>query len=183
MQAADAMSSEAVAREPLFAHDNHLPWVVLHVKSRQEKALSRDLEGLGISHFLPIMRDKRRHGSQKAIVEVPVFPGYVFVRGTADEAYRADRTRRVARLIRVVDQRRLDDELWNLRLALREGAALTIHPKLASGIRVAIIAGAFEGLQGMVQDHQSLDRVILEVHILGRFVSLNVDACDVVPLE
>ena len=83
----------------------------------------------------------------------------------------------------MVDQRRLDDELWNLRLALREGAALKSHPRLVGGVRVAIIGGAFEGLHGMVQDHQSMDRVILEVHILGRFVSLNVDACNVVPLE
>src|SRR5688500_10118078 len=89
------------------------PWHVLHVKSRQEKALTADLRALSIPHFLPLVRQVKFHGGRKVTVETPLFPGYVFLRGTVDEAYQADRTRRVAGIIKVADQKHLDWELRN----------------------------------------------------------------------
>ena len=151
------------------------PWHVLHVKSRQEKALTADLRALSIPHFLPLVRQVKFHGGRKVTVETPLFPGYVFLRGTVDEAYQADRTRRVAGIIKVADQKHLDWELRNIHLALTRAAPLVAYAHLKKGVRVRVTAGPMAGLEGMIKDHASRERLVLQVNMLGQAVSLEVD--------
>ncbi|HEX5243196.1 MAG TPA: UpxY family transcription antiterminator, partial [Tepidisphaeraceae bacterium] len=74
-------------------------WRLLHTKSRQEKLLADELLRMGIGHFMPLVKEYRLYGKRKFKVELPLFPGYVFLRGSIDEAYQANRTHRVARII------------------------------------------------------------------------------------
>jgi transcription antitermination factor NusG len=157
-------------------------WHVLHTKSRQEKALARELASRGIAHFLPLARHNRYHGGRKAVVDEPLFPGYVFLLGTADDAYAADRTRRVANLIRVPDQRKLDWELFNLQLAVAGAAPLDPYPYLTRGRQVEIVSGPFRGVQGLIEDRAG-DRLILQVDVLGQAVSLRIDGAQVEPID
>jgi transcription termination/antitermination protein NusG len=150
-------------------------WFVLRTKSRQEKILAGELSARGIRSFLPLMNCTRYYGGRKMQVELPVFPGYLFLRGEVDDAYEADRTRRVAQIIKVVDQTRLDQELCNLRLALQGSAPLDPYPYLRAGVRVEVRAGPFRGLQGVVEPGGRRNRLVLQVEILGRAVSLEID--------
>lgn len=159
------------------------PWAVLHVKSRQEKALAADLATLKIPHFLPIYTAVRFHGSRKAKVDVPMFPGYVFLRGDLEQAYKADRTRRVASIIRVTDPSRLSWELKNIAFAIMGGAELDPYPGVVPGVRVEIVAGPLRGLQGTVESRNHLHRVYLQVGILGVGASLEVDASAIELIE
>ncbi len=106
---------------------------------------------------------------------MPLFPGYVFLRGDVDQAYEADRTRRVAQIIRVPDQHRMDDELRNIHIALGANATLDPYPYLRTGVRVEVREGPVRGLQGVVEDRTRLDRLILLVDTLGQAVSLEMD--------
>src|SRR5213082_2843888 len=73
-------------------------WFVLHTKSRQEKVLASELLARDVANYLPLRRVARLHAGRKVTVEEPLFPGYVFLRGSMDDAFIADRTRRVARI-------------------------------------------------------------------------------------
>lgn len=150
-------------------------WFVLRTKARQEKILAQDLGSRGIGHFLPLITCTKFYAGRRARVETPLFPGYLFLRGDVDQAYEADRTRRVAQIIRVPDQQRMDRDLRNIRLALGVDAALDPFPFLRAGVRVEVRAGPFRGLQGVVQDRTRLDRLILQVETLGQAVSLEID--------
>ena len=150
-------------------------WFVLHCKSRQEKALADDLAAKGVPHYLPLLRQVRFHGRRKAVVEAPLFPGYVFLRGDRDQAYLADRTRRVANILKVPDQKRIDWELGNLYLALAKEAPLVDFPYLQKGVRVEVRSGPFRGLQGVVHDRLARQRILLQIDMLGRAVSLEID--------
>jgi transcription antitermination factor NusG len=150
-------------------------WHVLHTKSRQEKAVADDLLALGIGHFLPLVRQVKYYGNRKAVVQAPLFPGYVFLRGDLDAAYKADRTKRIASIIKVNDQGKLDWELKNLHLALVKEAPLLAFPHLKKGLRVEVRAGPFRGLQGIIEDRTANQRLILQVDMLGRAVSLEID--------
>src|SRR5262249_14144024 len=55
-------------------------WFALHVKSRQEKGVSRILSSKGFEQFLPVYRSKRKWTDRVREVDVPLFPGYVFCR-------------------------------------------------------------------------------------------------------
>src|SRR5262245_29318947 len=116
-------------------------WFVLHTKSRQEKALAADLAALGIDHYLPLVRIVRYYGRRKLRIEATLFPGYVFLHGEIESAYLADRTDRVAGIISVADQERLEADLANIRLALDRGGHLTPVRPLTEGMVAEVRAG------------------------------------------
>jgi transcription termination/antitermination protein NusG len=156
--------------------EDGVEWRVLHTKPRQEKSLADDLISRGIEHYLPLQLAVHQYGARRQKVELPLFPGYVFLRGTMDEAYFADRTKRVARILRVVDQSQFEWEIRNLRLALEGQATLNPFPRLVRGVRVEVRYGPLRGLQGIVEDRaEHSTRLILQIEMLGRAVSLDID--------
>jgi Transcription termination factor nusG/KOW motif len=151
-------------------------WHVLHTLSRQEKSLCEDLDARGICYYLPLTERIHFYGRRKVVCDFPVFAGYVFLLGTIQQAYSADRTGRVARIIPVFDQDRLNWELRNLQIALDRRATLDLYPNLRSGARVEVRSGPFRGLQGVVEDRADRkNRLILQVATLGKSVSLEID--------
>lgn len=157
-------------------------WFVLHTKSRQEKRLSEDLLARGIAHFLPLVPAARYYGRRKAIIAEPLFPGYVFMRGAVESAYEADRTGRLANILPVADQAKLTWELENLAMALSREVPLDAYPSLKEGVKVEVKAGPLKGLQGWVEARKAWNRLILEVKMLGRAVSLDVESSLLVPV-
>jgi len=166
-----------------LSEDGPGAWFVLHTRSRQEKALAEDLTARGISYFLPLVNKVRYWGKRKAMVDEPLFPGYLFLRGELEDAYTADRTRRVARIIAVSDQKRLLWELQNLSRALRNQAPLDPYPYLRKGVRVEVKSGPLRGLQGLVESRTSIERLILAVDMLGQAVSVELHGAMVDPLD
>jgi transcription antitermination factor NusG len=157
-------------------------WHVLQTLARQEKALALDLAAMRIEHYLPLQPFVRYYGKRKATIELPVFPGYLFLHGTLDQAYRADRTQRVARIIPVADQERLGSELEQIQRALASGATLSPYPKFVKGTRVVIRCGPLQGIVGEVEDRVRPDRLILRIRTLGQAVSLDVESALLEPL-
>jgi len=158
-------------------------WFVIHTKSRQEKSLADTLTSMAVPHFLPLMPRVRYYGRRKAKVDMPLFPGYVFLKGTREQAFDADRTNRVARIIDVPDQRQLDEELKSLWLAINNDEPLDPYPYLREGIRVVVRSGPLRGIQGMIESRTSRDRLILQVHVLGQASSLEIDPSLLEPIE
>lgn len=157
-------------------------WHLLHTKSRQEKVVAADLAAMGIAYYLPLVRQVRYYGRRKAKVALPLFPGYVFLRGSLDHVYAADRTKRVANIIAVNAQEQLDWELRNLHLALSKDAALMPFPFLKKGVRVEVRSGPFRGLQGVIEGRAAENRLVLQVDMLGRAVSLEIDGALLDPI-
>lgn len=158
-------------------------WFVLRTRSRQEKILAADLRAKGIGHFLPLMRVERLYCNRRITVEIPLFVGYLFLRGNFDDTYFADRTGRVAQIIQVTDQRRLDHELTNLAHVLGLNAKVDAYPYLKRGVRVEVRSGPLRGIQGLVEDRTRRHRLILQVDALGQAVSVEVDAAIVELVE
>ena len=158
-------------------------WRVLHVRAQQEKVLAKEMGVMSIEHFLPLNNETRRAGRKKVRVQTPVFPGYLFINSTLDEAYRVDRTKRVVNILNVANQEQLAWELANLRKALQQKAPLRQHAFLKKGKRVSIRSGPFEGLEGVVEDRANSGRLILQVQVLGKATSLEIDMSLLDPLD
>lgn len=150
-------------------------WFVLHVKPRQEKCVADTLDAMGTGYYLPVVKQVRYYGRRRVVIENPLFPGYLFLRGSIDDAYDADRTKRVVQVIRVVDQEHIDWELQNLYLAMSRNALLQPFPYLKMGMRVEVRSGPFRGLQGIVAGTAGSSRLLLQVRTLNQAVSLEID--------
>ena len=157
-------------------------WYVLHTKSRQEKAVADQLTARQVQHFLPLREHVRLYGKRKAVVAMPLFPSHVFLHGTAEQAYEVDRTKRLVRIIHVDDQRQLEWELQNLRTALESKVTLDPYPYLRKGILAEVKSGPLAGLQGIIEDRPRPDRLLLQIDMLGRALSLEIDGALLEPL-
>ena|SRR5437763_485684 len=166
-----------------FPNQERGDWFVLRTRSRQEKILANTLRSREVGCFLPLLRAERIYCGRRFVVELPLFPCYVFLRGQLDDAYFAERTKRVAQIIQVPDQRRLDCELSNLARALSSNQPLDPFPYLRTGIRVEVREGPLRGIQGIIEDRTRRDRLILQIEALGQAVSLEVDAAAVDVIE
>ena len=166
---------ESSARPFAFEAQCGGEWFVLHVKPRQEKCVADTLEAMNTRYYLPLTRQVRYYGTRRAVVESPLFPGYLFLRGSIDDAYDADRTRRVVQVIRVIDQRHINWELENLYVALSRNAPLQQFAYLKTGVRVEVRSGPFRGLQGIVAGTAGNSRLVLQIRTLSQAVSLEID--------
>jgi len=150
-------------------------WFLVHAKSRQEKALAQELSAHGIEHFLPLGTTWRYYGRRKCKSEVPLFPGYVFLFGTTEIAYEADRSDRVAQVLRVADQDRLARDLAPIREAIARNAPLKTYTPIALGSEVEVKSGPFRGIRGRVEQDATADRLVLHVDLIGKAAVLEIE--------
>lgn len=108
-------------------------------------------------------------------MESPLFPSYLVLRGPREHAFFAMATKRAARIIEIEDQGRFEAELVQIRTALASGAEMDPFPHLVRGVRARVSRGPLKGVEGIVEDRPSVDRLILEITALGRAVSLEID--------
>ena len=163
--------------------EKDFPWWVAHVRSRQEKVLARYLFSREVCYFLPSREHKTRRAGRTFLSHLPLFPGYVFFRGTADQRVTALRSNLIVNTLVVTDQRLLSEELLQLRRLQESGASLVSHPPLVPGDAVRIVDGPFQGYTGVVvRDVQRL-RLVIAITMLKKAVAVEFDrdVLDLIP--
>ncbi|KKK99636.1 hypothetical protein LCGC14_2630780 [marine sediment metagenome] len=153
-------------------------WWVAHTKARFEKAFAWELLHHDVSYFLPMIQRVRISSgrSRKRRVLLPLFPSYVFIRGSEEDRLTAIKTNRLCRIIEVPDQDKLTDELVAIEMVLANGVDMDLHPHAAVGQRCRIRSGPMHGLEGVVVRRNRKARIVLEVAILGQGASMEIDA-------
>jgi transcriptional antiterminator RfaH len=151
-------------------------WWVAHTKPRSEKALAWDLLRRGIGYFLPMCERVTFSGGRKRRVMLPLFTSYLFFCGDDEDHHGAMRTNLICGTIHTVAQARLIEELAAIERALAGDADLAPYPQPAVGQRCRVIAGPFEGIEGIVVQHATGARLILEVGLLGRGAAMEIEA-------
>lgn len=152
--------------------DSDLPWWVAHVRSRQEKALARHIAPLDVPFYLPQCENERRRGGRRLVSHLPLFPGYLFFRGSASQRIAVLKSNVVVRLLEVPDQELLTRELRELRALQEAGATLTPYVSIAPGSTVRVVEGPFTGYTGKVLRERSRLRLIVSVSMLRQAVAV-----------
>src|SRR5205823_1760905 len=111
------------------------------------------------------------------------FASYVFFCGDAHQRHAALATDRLCQVIEVVDQSKLVSELTAIHRALSGKAQLDPYPFAAVGRRCRVMAGPFEGLEGIVVQRDQITRLILQVSVLGGGAALEIDSSLLEPVE
>ena len=151
------------------------PWWVAHVRSRQEKALARYLRHFQVPFYLPQREQKIRRRGRSFVSFLPLFTGYVFFRGDADERVAALRSDVVVRVLEVLDQGLLTRELTQLRTLQESGVPLIPHPYISLGDAVRVSEGPFQGYSGVVIREKGKLRLVVSVSMLKRSVAVELD--------
>jgi transcription antitermination factor NusG len=119
------------------------------------------------------------------MVRMPLFPGYLFVRGVMEKERYID-ILKVRGIVKVLEDgwTRLtpipEDEISALQQIVDADVPVFPHPHLKQGDRVRVIAEPLAGLEGIfVQDKSSKGRLVVSVDLLGRSVAVELDVTDV----
>lgn len=164
----------------------YLPqWFVLFVRSNQEKKIAQRLDASEIEHFLPCCRSVRQWKDRRVILQMPLFPGYVFVRLPFVERSKVLSMPNVVSLVggRNSPSVMSEEEINWIRLGIAHGNAMP-HPSLAVGDRVKIVSGPLSGMQGVLLRRQNSTRVVIRVESISRSFVVEVDlaSIELVPL-
>jgi transcriptional antiterminator RfaH len=158
-------------------------WWVMHTKPRTEKTLARNCVMQEISFYLPIYEHRWHSQGRMRQAYLPLFPGYVFVRGDEQARLAALKTRLVVSCLPVPDQQELHDDLSRLHRLLTSGALVTPEDRLSPGMWVEITSGPLMGLTGKILRRGGRSRFVVEVEFLQRGVSAEVEGWTLQPIE
>ena len=156
----------------LFDSPQAEPWVVAHVRSRQEKVLARYLAPLGLAFYAPQREKRTRRNGRNFVSYLPLFPGYVFLRADAPARALAWRSGVIVRLIDVPDPLGLQGELAQIHRLQRSGARLSPCRPLETGEPVCVVDGPFQGYYGIVVRERGAERLLVSVSLLRKTVSV-----------
>lgn len=157
------------------------PWWALYTRHQHEKVVAEMLATKGFEVFLPLYQSVHRWKDRKQLLALPLFPCYVFVRGTRDRRLGIVSTPGVHMILSRGDAAAVvpEEEIQAIRRTLDARLAVEPHPFLNCGDRVRVKRGALAGIEGILVRKKNLFRLVLSVEMLAQSVSMEIDATDV----
>jgi transcription antitermination factor NusG len=155
---------------------NHPNWFVLSVRANQEKKTAQRLASYEIEYFLPCYRSVRQWKDRRVTLEMPLFPGYVFVHLPFAERVKVVSLPNVVGLIGSKSAPSIvsASEIDCIRRGVEFGNAAP-HAALVEGQRVVIVDGVLRGVQGILLRSQNNTRVVVAVDSIARSFAVEVD--------
>jgi transcription elongation factor/antiterminator RfaH len=160
-------------------------WYVAYTRPRHEKYIGHQLEERGVRTFVPLYTSIRRWKDRRKRLELPLFPGYVFVQIALQNKLDLLRLPGVVDFVRFQGKPvpLLSGEIEILRVGLANSALMHPHPYLQAGRRVRIRRGVLDGIEGIFVRRRGQTRVVLSVSLIQRSVAIEVEEADVEPLS
>ncbi|HSS99402.1 MAG TPA: UpxY family transcription antiterminator [Terriglobales bacterium] len=158
-------------------------WYVLFVRSNQERTVACHLQSRDVEHYLPCYSSVRRWKDRRVTLEMPLFPGYVFVRMPLLDRLKAVTIPNVVSFVGSKDEPSAisDEEIDRVRIGLEHGNAQPC-PYLKEGDRMAITNGVMAGMEGVLLRRQNGTRMIIALDSIGKAFVVEVDLASLKPV-
>jgi transcription antitermination factor NusG len=158
-------------------------WYAIRTRSRHEKVAANELDARGIQVFLPLVSSVRQWSDRRTEVNLPLFPGYAFVR----VAYFSPDRVRVLKASGVVGfvgpssagSSIPDEQIEAIRTVLVRKVPVKDHPFLKVGQRIRVRGGSLNGVQGILVAVNGLRSLVISVEPIQRSLSINLDGYEV----
>jgi transcription termination/antitermination protein NusG len=155
-------------------------WYAAYTRAHHEKRVAEQLQNKSVESFLPLYSTVRQWKNGRAHLQLPLFPGYVFVHMSWAVRLQVMEMPGVVRILsrggKPVPVPDSDIEL--LKNGLAELRAEP-HPYLAVGKKVRVKAGPLRGAVGILLRKKPYLRLVLAIDMIMRSVVVEVDAVDV----
>jgi transcription antitermination factor NusG len=152
-------------------------WYAAYTSANHEKRVAQELGWRSVESYLPLYGSVRRWKDRRVRLEMPLFPGYVFVKMALRERLRVLQVPGVARLVGFEGQAAPvpDEDIEAIRTCLAGGHPLLPHPYLERGQRVRVVSGPLAGLTGVVVRRKKQTRLVISFDLLMRSVAVEVE--------
>jgi transcription antitermination factor NusG len=159
-------------------------WYAAYTSANHDKRVAAQLEVRAVEHFLPSYASVRQWKDRRVTLQLPLFPGYVFVRMALRNRLQVLQIPGVAKLVGfgTTPTPLPQEEIDALRAGLAHGVKVEPHPYLNVGRRVRVKYGPLAGMQGILLRWKGNWRVVLSLELIQRSVAVDVDASALEPV-
>lgn len=156
-------------------------WFAAYTNANHEKRVAAHFLARGVNHFLPLYSSIRRWKDRRIRLDLPLFPGYIFVHFELTARLRVLEVPGVVRLVGFngTPYALPDKEVETLRTGMAEAIRFEPHPLLSIGSRARIVRGPLAGTEGILVRKKNRYRVVLTIGVIARSAAVEVDASDI----
>jgi transcription antitermination factor NusG len=154
-------------------------WYAIYTCPRHEKIVQQQLDAKNVECYLPIYQSLRRWNDRTALIDLPLFPGYLFVRIPLSARLRVLTVPGVVRIVSFNGKPAslTNEEIDALRASVNMQAAEP-YPYLAKGKRIRIKSGPLKGLEGVVMRRKNKLRAVISIHSIMQSYAVELDLAD-----
>src|SRR5215469_3601518 len=156
-------------------------WYAAYTFANHEKKVREQLEQRSVESFLPVYESVRRWKDRRVRLQLPLFPGYVFVRLALRDRLRALAVPGVARLVGFGGRPTVvpAEDIEAIRTCLERNRDVQPHPYVRCGQRVRVLSGPLAGFSGIVVRQKNRTRLVVSFDVLERSVSIELEGTEV----
>ena len=158
-------------------------WYVLHTKSRHESVVSEGLAKKSMEVFLPKVKVRRARRDRKAMIHIPLFPGYLFIKTDLHPHTHLDIVK-TAGVVRLIGTHQspvpvAEETVASLKIMVAAELPILTGHRLQQGDRVLVVNGPFAGVSGTFVRYRGQGRVVVNIEALGQSAGVDVQEEDV----
>jgi transcription antitermination factor NusG len=174
-----ALARESATVNTLAAECGEAQWLAACTLPRHEKRVGESLKNRGIEAYLPTYLSERRWNGRRALVSLPLFPGYVFVKIVTRQKMRVLENPSVLRFVSFNGRPAVIEpsEIEQLRSALSHHAAQPFA-HLCAGKRVRLKTGPLAGLEGKIVRRRGKSRFVVTVEAIQQSIVFDLEGAD-----
>jgi len=156
-------------------------WYALQTRARFEQKICQQVQDKQQEAYVPVTRERRRWSDRYQTVEMPLFPGYVFVRAMSDPTDRLAvlQTKGAYAFVtfKGVTARVPDQQISDLRRIESQNTSWSPYPFLKRGQLVRICGGCLDGLEGIFVAERG-KQLVISIEPMERSIAIDVGAYD-----
>lgn len=159
-------------------------WYALYVQVNHEKEVTKRLEQKEVSCFLPLMETWSKRRDRRKKVQLPMFPGYVFVHVLLDSSANLTIVKTPGAISLLHNSEGPLSipafQIENLKTLINSVLPVQVHSYLKEGDWVRVVRGPLAGCVGiLLRTDPKKGRLVVGVDIIKQSVSVELDLEDI----
>ncbi len=167
--------------------DKSLKWYAIYTRSRHEFKVNQELARKQFDTFLPAVKSLRRWKDRKKYINIPLFPGYLFLHCQMDD-HKYLEIQKTNGVVKVLgkNKRELfsipDEEIESVRILTENKTTIKHHPYVKEENSIEIVNGPLAGTKGILTEKDShKSTIVVTIHLIVKSISCEVDNSDIEP--
>jgi transcription antitermination factor NusG len=156
-------------------------WYAVYTRAHFEKKVHRDLSRDAFKVFLPLVKERRSWSDRSKIIQVPLLPGYVFVKLDSRECPMIMQYSGVVRVVcfegKPCEVR--EEEIRLLETIVTHGYKAENVAHVGVGDWVRVLRGPLKGWEGRVESASRQSRIVFQFACIRQCLSVELSMGDV----
>jgi transcription antitermination factor NusG len=153
-------------------------WYVIYTRPKYEKKVKEELIAQKYISYLPLISKISTWSDRRKMIEVPLFPSYVFV--SLDDIkiyYKLLQIKGVVNFIKFENKFAIvkDSEIETIKLLINKSSRIEVNTEIKTGEKKIITFGPFCGYECEVSSYNGKNKVYVKIESLRQTITAEID--------